>query len=173
MLLSLIRYPVLQTWAALVFSESQPSLLSREYTSLFPGGSNSKESVCKAGDLVRSLGWEDPLEKRMATYSSILAWRIPWTEEPGGLQSTESQRIRHNWTTNTFTFFSHSVVWKWDKGSVGAVLIHLVCFSSLWAHCSSFSHVQCLRKLLIYILSSLKWEGKPGHCCSILEVKVI
>ena len=41
--------------------------------------------------LVRSLGWEDPLEKEMATHSSILAWRIPWTEEPGGLQSTGSQ----------------------------------------------------------------------------------
>ena len=40
--------------------------------------------------LVRSLGWEDPLEKGMATYSSILAWKIPWTEEPGGLQSMGS-----------------------------------------------------------------------------------
>ena len=40
---------------------------------------------------VRSLGWEDPLEKEMATHSSILAWRIPWTEEPGGLQSMGSQ----------------------------------------------------------------------------------
>ena len=40
---------------------------------------------------VRSLGWGDPLEKEMATHSSILAWRIPWTEEPSGLQSTESQ----------------------------------------------------------------------------------
>ena len=45
---------------------------------------------------VRSLGWEDPLEKEMVTHSSILAWRIPWTEEPGGLQSTESQRIEHD-----------------------------------------------------------------------------
>ena len=44
---------------------------------------------------VRSLGWEDPLEKGMATHSSILAWRIPWTEEPGGLQSMGSQRVRH------------------------------------------------------------------------------
>ena len=42
---------------------------------------------------VRSLGWEDPLEKEMATHSSILAWRIPWTEEPGGLQYTGSQRV--------------------------------------------------------------------------------
>ena len=45
---------------------------------------------------VQSLGWEDPLEKGMATDSSILAWRIPWTEEPGGLQSTGSQRLGHD-----------------------------------------------------------------------------
>ena len=45
---------------------------------------------------VQSLGWEDPLEKEMATHSSILAWRIPWTEEPGKLQSTGSQRVRHD-----------------------------------------------------------------------------
>ena len=44
---------------------------------------------------VRSPGWEDPLEKEMATHSSILAWRIPWTEEPGGLQSVGSQRVGH------------------------------------------------------------------------------
>ena len=45
---------------------------------------------------VPSLGREDPLEKEMAAHSSILAWRIPWTEEPGGLQSMGSQRVRHN-----------------------------------------------------------------------------
>ena len=45
---------------------------------------------------VRSLGWEDPLQKEMATYSSILAWRIPWTEKPGGLQSTGLQRVEHD-----------------------------------------------------------------------------
>lgn len=45
---------------------------------------------------VRSLGWEDPLEESMATYSSTLAWRIPWTEELGGLQSIGSQRVGHN-----------------------------------------------------------------------------
>ena len=45
---------------------------------------------------VQSLGQEDPLEKEMATHSSILAWRIPWTEEPGRLQSTGSQRVGHN-----------------------------------------------------------------------------
>ena len=45
---------------------------------------------------VESLGWEDPLEKVMATHSSILAWRIPWTEESGGLQSMGSQRVRRD-----------------------------------------------------------------------------
>ena len=45
---------------------------------------------------VRSLGWEDPLEKGMATHSRILAWRIPWTEQPGGLQSMGSQRAGHD-----------------------------------------------------------------------------
>ena len=45
---------------------------------------------------VQFLGWEDALEKEMATHSSILAWRIPWTEEPGGLQSTGSQRVGHD-----------------------------------------------------------------------------
>ena len=45
---------------------------------------------------VRSLGWEDPLEEGMATHSSILAWRIRWTEEPGGLQSMGLQRVRHD-----------------------------------------------------------------------------
>ena len=45
---------------------------------------------------VRSLGWEDPLEKEKATHSSILAWKIPWTEEPGGLQFTGLQRVGHD-----------------------------------------------------------------------------
>ena len=49
---------------------------------------------------VWSLGWEDPLEKEMATHSSTLAWKIPWTEEPGRLQLTGKQRVRHNWATS-------------------------------------------------------------------------
>ena len=57
-----------------------------------------KESTCTAGDpdLIWSPGGEDPLEKEIATHSSILAWRIQWTEEPGGLQSMGSQRVRHD-----------------------------------------------------------------------------
>jgi len=63
---------------------------------IFPGGSDSKESAFKAEVWVLFLGWEDPLEKEMATHSSILAWRIPWTEEPGGLQSMGSKTARHD-----------------------------------------------------------------------------
>ena len=52
---------------------------------------------------VWSLYWDDPLEKGMATHSSILAWRIPWTEEPGRVHSMGSQRVGHSWGTNTQT----------------------------------------------------------------------
>ena len=61
----------------------------------FPGGTVLKNLAAKAGDTgSSSLGQEDPPEEEMATQSSILAWRIPWTEEPGGLQSMGSQRVR-------------------------------------------------------------------------------
>ena len=59
---------------------------------------------------VQSLGWEDPLEKEMATHSSILAWRILLSEEPGELQSEGSQRVGHDWVTNTFTLWLHQVL---------------------------------------------------------------
>ena len=61
-----------------------------------PNGSVLKNLPAIQEIQVRSLGREDPLEKEMATHSSILAWRIPWTEEPGGIQSVESPRVRYN-----------------------------------------------------------------------------
>ena len=63
-------------------------------------GSEGKASACIAGDQGSVLGWEDPLEKAMATHSSILAWKMPWMEESGGLQSTGSQRVGHSETTS-------------------------------------------------------------------------
>ena len=65
---------------------------------------------------VWSLLWEDPLKKRMATHSSILTWRIPWTEEPGAQQATihEFQRVKHNWVTNTN---AHTVIIFKNAGS--------------------------------------------------------
>ena len=68
----------------------------------FPGGTRGKEPTCQCRRCwemqVRSLGWEGPLEKGMATHSTILAWKIPWTEEPGKLQSMGSQRVRQDWS---------------------------------------------------------------------------
>ena len=62
----------------------------------FLSGSVVKNLLAIWKTWVQSLGWEDPLEEGMATHSSILAWRIPRTEEPGGLQSTGSQRVGHD-----------------------------------------------------------------------------
>ena len=62
----------------------------------FPGSSDSTELPAMKETWVGYLGWEDPPEKGMATHSSILAWRIPWTEEPDRLQSMGLQRIRHD-----------------------------------------------------------------------------
>ena len=65
----------------------------------FPGGSAVKNphAMHESQEIqVLSLGWEDPLEKEMATHSSILAWKILWTEEPGGPQFIESQRVEHD-----------------------------------------------------------------------------
>ena len=58
----------------------------------FPSGSVVKSPLANMGDVGSTLGWEEPLEKEMAIHSNILAWEIPWTEEPGGLQSMGSQK---------------------------------------------------------------------------------
>ena len=64
--------------------------------SSFPGGQSVKSLPATLETQVHSLGREDPLEKEMATHASILAWRMPWTEEPSGLQSMGSQRVGHD-----------------------------------------------------------------------------
>ena len=82
----------------LTLREDVVLILQRGY---FPGGSAVKNppAMQEPQEMqVRSLGWEDPLEEGMATQSSILARRIPWTEEPGRLQSMGSQRVRHDWS---------------------------------------------------------------------------
>ena len=71
----------------------------------FPGSSDGRESAVQ-DTWVWSLGWEDPLEKGMTTHSSILVWRIPWTEDLDRLQSTGWEKARHSWVTNTFILFS-------------------------------------------------------------------
>ena len=76
-----------------------------------PGGSVGKDSACNVG----SLSWKDPLEKGTATHSSILAWRIPGTEEPGRLLSMGPQRVGHYWATFTLRCVV-SVILKLHKG---------------------------------------------------------
>ena len=87
----------------------------------FLGGSDDKASACNMGDLGSIPVWEDPLEKEMATHSSTFAWKIPWAEEPGRLQSIGSQRVKHNGSilacTQTFYF----------------EMIHMRLYSHVWA----------------------------------------
>ena len=88
----------------------------------FPGGAGSKEpaSQCRRHEAqVESLAQEDPLEESMATHSSILAWRIPWTEEPGGLQSMGSHRVRHDWATKHSTGPARCHVFPWIITELG------------------------------------------------------
>ena len=86
-------------WAAVYrVAQSQTRLkrLSSSRLTLggFLGGSVGKESACNIGDVGSILSPEDSLEEGMATHSSVLAWEIPWTEEPGGLHSVRQQRVR-------------------------------------------------------------------------------
>ena len=67
-----------------------------DYSWFFLGGSDGKVSACNAGDLGSIPVSGDPLEKEMAIHSTTLAWKIPWTEEPGRLQSMGSQRVGHD-----------------------------------------------------------------------------
>ena len=85
-------------WISDGIQPSHPLLLSSPWDSLV--SQMVKNLPTMEETQVQSLVWEDPLEKGMAIHSSILAWRIPWTEEPGRLQSMGLQRVRHEWATN-------------------------------------------------------------------------
>ena len=115
-----------------------------------PHRSDSKESVCNAETLVQSLGWEDPLEKEMATHSSTLAWRILWTAEPLGLQSMGSQEL------DMFNSIqSLSRVWV---------------FATLWTAacqaCLSITNSWSLIKLMS--IKSVMPSDHPILCCPLL-----
>ena len=108
----------------------------------------------------RSLDWEDPLDVEMATCSSILAWKIPWTEEPGGLQSMRLQRVRHNTHTHTDTHththtqthtqthtHTHSHITTWEHRTRMEILVFL---------------------MLCYLLTiTLQSYPSPTHCCQL------
>ena len=94
----------------------------------FPGGASGKEPACQCKTCkklqVWSLGQEDALEEGMVTHSSILAWGTPWTEEPCGLQSLGSHRVRHDWSISACMrawILMHTNIQKWHLKSVGAI----------------------------------------------------
>ena len=94
----------------------------------------------------------------MATHSSTLAWRIPWTEEPGGLQSMGSHRVRYNWTTNTFTFLNCHYVCQLYLCKNKLLIVHVKHPSfSAW-HLHVDSNLLALRSVLIHTHS---------YCCSV------
>jgi len=118
------RQPVLQNWLPLRSSAGKESICNAGDPSSIPGlGRSAGKGIVyplqyswaslmaqmvenpppMQETWVPSLSWEDPLEKGKATYSSILAWRIPWTKEPAWLQSMGLQRVRHHWVTFTFS----------------------------------------------------------------------
>ena len=99
---------------------------------------------------VQSLGWEDLLEKEMATYSNILAWRIPWMEEPGRLQSMGSQRVGHDWATSLSLSTSKASADRFKK--IGASYYH-VRYSS-----SSNSKLALSRRKIVLRLQ-MWWTG--------------
>ena len=112
---------------------------------------------------VQSLGQDDPLEKEMANHSSMLAWKILWTEESVRLQSMGSQRVGHNWATNTFTFYlqccvSFRCIAEWYKLLTYPSLPYLsplVTISfCLWV-CFCFVDFKCI--CIIFLASTYKW----------------
>ena len=130
--------------------------LSNLFLGGFPSGSVVKNPLAvqeTQETRVRSLGQENPLEAGMTTHSSILGWRIPWTGEPGGLQSIQSQRVRHDWSD-----WAHSQSFSWKKP---------LCLP------------QCFLKVFFFFLIRGKLNGpfhKSGeieccilHCCLVAQ----
>ena len=112
---------------------------------------------------VQSLGWEDPLEEGMATHSSVLAWRISWTEEPGGLRSIGSQRVGHDLSNLASTVSYHFVLCTWDSPSSVALwlshftaAVHSIIWRgtvysfSYWWHLSPFQLGAIINKSLLF-----------------------
>ena len=146
-------------WKSTSFQSSLCFSLSKQFGTVYlillclhfliSSGSDVKHLPAMWGTRVQSLGREDSLEKEMATHSSILSWKIPWTDEPGRLQSMGSQRVRHDWATSFTKMGIIKVatfqVWGEDK------LIHINflkqylrwCQSTLNNSCYYYCHYWC------------------------------
>ena len=161
---------------------SNPCLLHCKWNSSFPGGWVIKNPPAVQEFWVWSLGPEDSLEKEMVTYSSILAWRIPWTEEPGRLQFMGSQRVEYDWrtyiTTSCLKHFStlQLAVAKWPSSSLWNVSRHVI-----WKLLGSFIKRRMMYALYLFLGScphSLVWNmDASNHAvsesqCSILGLVI-
>ena len=129
--LELILFALLLPWLG---ARSQASLVAQRLKRL-PGMWET---------WVWSLGWKDPLEKEMATHSSILAWRIPWMEELGGLQSMGSQRVGHNWATSVSLSLS--------------LLLTAICKAYSDSH-FAFLHLLFLGMVFIPVFCTTSWTS--------------
>ena len=118
-----------EAWPAAGYGVTKSQTWLSYWTVILMGASrwlSDKEFSCQCRDMVWSLVWEDPLEKEMATPFSVLAWEIPWTEEPGGLQSVGgNKRVGHNLATKR-----QSITW---------CHVHQETWGSL-GYCSNFSY---------------------------------
>ena len=142
------------------------------------GGSDGKNLPIMQGAWVQSLGQKYSLEKDMATHSSILIWRIPWTEEPGGLPSIGSQKVGCNWSDLAYhtqqqqaeedelVTLSQSQILDFQKGCVGGweesfpVSFALSCFSHVWLFATL--RTVAWQVLLSMLFSRQKyWSGLP------------
>ena len=114
----------------------------------FPGGSAVK-NLPEVQMWVQSLGWEDPLEKEMATYSSLLAWKIPRIEEPGGLQSMGLQKIGHNSVTKQQQQEEHA----WEYFVPCALWFYVACWWpwERWCYCRPGSYSVRLSTVVLYL----------------------
>ena len=153
---------------------------------LFLGTSLVAQSVknlpTMQGSEVQSPGWEDSLKKVMATHSSILAWKTPRTKEPGGLQSEESQRVRHDWTTNTLIISGFSKIvgmenrlcsakekcklkkwsqlWRIFSISLPFEIFHIHCVNHWRHHLSLKIHTSCF--LCVIFIQAKKKKKKSS-----------
>ena len=111
----------------------------------FPRWLRGKKFTCTLQELqdtwVRYLGPEDPLEKGMATHSSVLAWRIPWTEEPGRLQPIESQRVRQDWSDWARMHKQYKIIKK--KQNTRRYMCNPIFIAGLFTIAKIWKHPKC------------------------------
>ena len=136
-----------------------------------PGATSVKEPACQCRQLkemwVWSLGRKGPLEEDVATLSSILVWRIPWTEETGGPQSIGSQRVGHDWNNLACTHIGSMNAWK--KKFQKTLINNL--FSLLGRKNAYYSKLICWHKVFLFHLTKIiikpdKYEMSPTHFLS-------